>query len=436
VILLGDVSATPASVPAAASSRRAWGNAWTILRRHVRENQLALRASSLTYATLLSVVPFLAVIVSVLHAFDLEELVLPWLVDRLRLGGDEAAQVILDAVRRLDATALGVFGGVLLLVSALVLIAQVDAAFNVVWGVRENRPLTTRLLGYGGLLVIAPLWIAVWTTMVGSARLALATLPGGQTLAPTLVRVASLLLGFLVLAALYFVTPNTRVRVASAAAGAFVALVLLEAAQWVFVFWVKTSAGYDALYGALAALPIFLGWVYANWMCILLGAEAGYLVQNVPAWLREAGEPGHLAWDERERLVLASAALIAAGHGRETEEIAELLGVSPRLLQRPLDDLMDGGWIEAKVDAHGQITAFRPGPHLGRAPIAEIRRSLRVLGEESGSGPRRRALRTEPQWMRVFAPLEQEGDRPYEAWTSMELAERLRPLLPAKPPDA
>lgn len=403
-----------------------WGNAWTILRRHFSENHLLLRASALTYATLLSAVPFLAVLLSVLRALGIEDQVLPWLGARLRVGGQQTADALLAIAQRLDPAALGALGGVGLLLSALLLLAQVDSAFNAIWGVRERRPIATRLLGYGGILVLGPLWIALWTTAMSSVRLVVTAWPGAWSVfGLTLVRIAGPLLALVVLTALYLVAPNTRVRLRAALVGAIVATFLLELAQVVFVGWIKTSAGYRLLFAQFAALPIFLAWVYFNWLAILLGAEAGYLAQSVPAWLREAEEPVSLAWEERERLALASAALLATGGDWEAEGLAEELEVSPRLVHRPLDDLADAGWIDELTDPHGQPIGYRARPELPGTTLAELRRSLRALGEECISGVRRRALFTTPAWMSVLEPLEREGDRPFESWSTAELAEQL-----------
>jgi membrane protein len=420
----------PAPAKATPLSERPWGRwryAWAILQRHFNEHQLLLRVAALTYATLLSSVPFLAVVVSLLRAFGVEDRVLPVLVERLRIGGDMPTEVILESVSRLSAGALGAAGAVGLLFAALLLLAQVDGAFNAIWGVRENRPLTARLVGYGGLLIIGPMWIALWTSAVSSFKLAVSAWPEGlSTVGLTLARTGGPLLVLLVLTALYIITPNTRVRFLPAFAGALIATLLLELSQLLFVTSIKTSAAYEIVYGALAALPIFLAWIYLNWLMVLLGAEAAYLVQNVPTWLQESEEPGTLAWDERERLALASAAMLAAEEKpMPVEQLAGLLMVSPRLVHRPLDDLEDSGWIVPVRDDRGQATAYIARPELRRATLGEVRRTLRQLGVKSMIGDRQRAFRVEPSWMAVLEPLESEGDRPFDTVSTLELAEML-----------
>lgn len=404
-----------------------WRNAWTLLRRHFREDQLLLRAAALTYATLLSAVPFLAVVLSVIRAFGIEDRVLPWVVERLRIGGEGPTAVLLGLVQHLNPAALGAAGALGLLVSAILLLAQVDSTFNAVWGVRENRKLTARLVGYGGVLVLGPLWIAVWTTVLSWARIAVSSwAPEWSTLGYLLLRIASPLLGLIVLLLLYLIAPNTRVRFRAALAGALVAATFLEVNQFVFVGWVKTSVAYNAVYGAFAAFPIFLGWMYSNWVAVLVGAEAGYLVQNVPTWLREVGEEsGLLAWVDRERLALAAGALIAARGPLDADRLAEALEVSPRLIHRPLDDLQDAGWLDPVMDANGQVSGYRARPELSLATLAQVRRSLRALGEESSTGIRQRALVGAPPWVAILEPLERAAERPFESWSALQLAERL-----------
>lgn len=410
-----------------------WRYAWTILLRHFGQNQLLLRTAALTYATLLSSVPFLAILLSLLRAFGVEGRVLPYLIQRLRIGGDQPVEVILGTVERLDPAALGAFGVIGLLGAALLLLAQVDGAFNAIWGVRENRPLTARLMGYGGLLVLGPLWIALWTSAVSSLKLAISAWPAEfSTLAPTLTRVAASLLVFLVLAALIRVTPNTRVRLLPAAAGAALATGLLEVSQALFVTWVKTSVAYDIVYGAFAALPVFLAWIYLNWLVVLLGVEASYLVQHLPTWLREAGEPDTLTWEEREQLALASAALLAgAGRAMEVEELGNALEVSGRLVQHAIDDLVDLNFAASVSDEDGQTSAYEARPGLGELPLSRLRRDLRRLRPPGAAPPLavpRYSLppRPTPPWATILEPLQAGSDAAYGDWTTARLGKALR----------
>jgi membrane protein len=411
-----------------------WGTAWTIFQRHIRENGIFLRTAALTYATLLSAVPCLAVLLSIVRALGIEDRVFPWLIQHLRIGGESPAKLVVDIVQNMNPAALGLAGGLGLVLTSMLLLAQVDSSFNVIWGVRENRSLPTRILSYGGLLVLGPLWIAIWTTLVSTARLAVNTWPGDWSLVGfTLVRIAGPLVGLLVLWALYLVVPNTRVRAPAALAGAALAVALLELSQIVFPIWVKWSVGYSVVYGrGFAAFPIFLTWIYFNWLAVLIGAETSYLVQNVPAWLRESEEPGNLAWDERERLALAAAALLAVCGEMEPEQLAEALEVSPRLVHPPLDDLLDAGWLEPVTDPQGAgQTGYRAKPGLAAATLGEVRRSVRALGAESAYGSRERALPAPPAWTSHLEPLERESDRAFDSLTLVELAKRLAQSSPA-----
>lgn len=428
------------SPPAPAASRRApspltlpagarWRYAWTILRRDFRQNQLLLRTAALTYATLLSSVPSLAIVLSLLRAIGVEGRVLPFVIQRLRIGGDQPVEVIVATVERLDPAALGAFGVIGLLGASLLLLAQVDGAFNAIWGVRENRPLMARLLGYGGLLILGPLWIALWTSAVSSLKLALAAWPGDLSfVTATLPRLAGTLLVFVVLTALIRVTPNTRVRFLPAAGGAALATGLLELSQLLFVTWVRTSVTYDIVYGAFAALPVFLAWIYLNWLVVLLGVEASYLLQHLPTWLREAGEPHALSWEEREQLALAGGALLAdSAVPLDAEKLGDALEVSGRLVQRALDDLTDLGLARAmSSDREGQVAAYEAAPALRDLPLSELRRELRRLREPATPADLPAHQPPAPAWVRLLEPLEAVSDAAYGNWTTRDLARAIR----------
>lgn len=402
--------------------------AWTILRRHFGENMLLLRTAALTYATLLSSVPFLAILLSLLRAFGVEDRVLPFVVERLRIGGDRPAEVILNTVDRLNPAALGGFGVIGLLFAAILLLAQVDGAFNAIWGVRENRSFTRRLAGYGGLLVLGPLWIALWTSGVSSLKLALSAWPAEfSLLAHWLTRLAGSALVFLVLTALIRFTPNTRVRLLPAAAGAAIATGLLEISQALFVTSIKTSVAYDIVYGAFAALPIFLAWIYLNWLVVLLGVEASYLVQHVPTWLREAEEPHAPTWEEREQLALASAALLAVAESpMAVEVLAEKLEVSGRFVQHPLDDLVDLGYVSSISDPQlGPVAAYQAMPSLKHLSLAALRRELRQLRPPMVFIDYSVPVGPMPDWVNVLKPLLAKSDDAFGEWTTEQLAEAL-----------
>lgn len=274
-----------------------------VLRRFIGDSG-PQAASGLSYASLLALVPLLAIALAIVSAFPtfrgVEERLLELLFrDALPPMEAEAGERIRDFIRNAkQLTGPGIAG---LSVTAILLLSNINGAFNTIWRVNEPRPLALRVLVYWALMTLGPLLLAVSVSASGLVF----GVSGVETVAgwarwlvpPWLV---SIIVGSLGFGALYFVVPNRGVEIRHALAGGFVTAILFEGLKTGFAVYLAAVPGYQAVYGALAALPIFLIWLYLSWATVLIGAE---VVAALPEWRAYrvragAGWPG-------ERLVLA-----------------------------------------------------------------------------------------------------------------------------------
>jgi membrane protein len=237
------------------------------------EVRLAQVAGSLTFTTVLSIVPLLAVALSLFSAFPLfndyrsalEQLLLRELLP------DAISSVILRYLNDFTAKAasLTTYGLIFLLVTALLMIFTVDRALNDIWNVRARRALVPRILTYWALLTLGPLVLGASlnaTSMLLSSRGRAAT-----GLAELAIEWGPFVLGGMALAALYVVVPNRKVAWRDALIGGFVASAAGELMTAGFAAYIRTGT-ISGIYGAFSAVPLFLLWVYLSWFALLFGA--------------------------------------------------------------------------------------------------------------------------------------------------------------------
>lgn len=251
--------------------------AWPFLRycaARFRQDRGFNAAGVLAYATLLSIVPLMAVGLSIFSAFPvfkglqtaLENFVFQNFVPA-------AGQVVQQYLQQFaaKATRLTAAGLLVLILSALMVMASVDSALNRIWRVQRSRSLLNAFLVYGAVLTWGPVLLGV-ALGVSSYVLALPLVKGAGH-AGWLLRGLPLLLTAVAFTLLYLVVPQRNVRWRHALAGGLLAALLFELAKRAFAAYVAAVPSYEAVYGAFAAVPVFLVWLYVSWLIILFGAE-------------------------------------------------------------------------------------------------------------------------------------------------------------------
>lgn len=271
-----------------------------IVRRFNEENFDQISAS-LAFTTLLSVVPLVALIVSLVAMLP----VFPSLVEQLdqslvrNLLPERSAGMIVNYVLRFShkAANVTVLGLLFLVGTAFLLLLTIERAFNHVWKVSEPRPLWRRLRLYAVAVAVWPLILGV---VVAAISYAVTTSLGFLDEAPwfrrLLLKVSGLAILALFLGGLYYAVPYTRVRLRDAAWAGFLAALGFSLMQKAFELYLSHFPSYRAVYGAFATLPIFLIWLYLSWAMVLLGAL-------VAATLPEFGRPPDPPDDASESVV-------------------------------------------------------------------------------------------------------------------------------------
>ncbi len=374
-----------------------------VLGRDLMQGQLSLRAASLSYTTLLSLVPLLAVSFSVLQAFGVYNQLEPLLLQFLEPLGPKGAEIgerIVTFVSNMRVGVLGSIGLAMLFYTVISLVNKIERSFNHTWRVEESRSFARRFSDYLSVILIGP--VLMFSAVGLSASLMSSTLvqqlltiePFGTALY-TAGRIVPKLLFILAFAFIYIFIPNTRVKPAAALGGALFASILWQLAGWGFTSFVASSTKYAAIYSSFAILITFLIWLYLNWLIVLIGAQTAYYLQN-PGSVTEHPYSGRMSCEFRERLAVLIVSLITDRFVRgaspeTTEAIARSLQVSTWWVEELLQILER----ERLITATGQgMQSWLPGRDPESISVQDILCAVRRAGD-SGKAAGKSALAAE-----------------------------------------
>ncbi|MCW8891486.1 MAG: virulence factor BrkB family protein [Sedimenticola sp.] len=235
-------------------------------------------AAALTFTTLLSIVPLMTVVLAIFAAFPVGDRVVIQLQDFIFNNFMPASgRVVQEYLNQFSKKAAGMTGPglIFLIVVALLMMANIERAFNTIWRVEKKRRPLNRFMVYWAILTLGPLLIGLSVAVTSY----LVTIPLFSDAASQL-EVGSRLFQFMPLIAsavafslLYLVVPNQRVPVWHAVVGGVLASLLFELAKRGFAYYITNFPTYETIYGALAVIPLFLVWVYLSWVITLMGAE-------------------------------------------------------------------------------------------------------------------------------------------------------------------
>lgn len=296
------------------------------------KDSCARSAASLSYSSLLALVPLMTIALTILSAFpafsEVRFQLQNWVFRNfLPAAGIEISDQLTSFVD--NATKTTGIGVLALAVTALLLLSTINSAFNAIWRVADQRALFLKLLVYWALLTLGPLLIGA-SLSLSSYGFAMVEWSGIEGYTRSFFDVTQFLpavLSTIAFTLLYLVVPNRPVRFRHALSGAVIAALLFEFLKKGFALYLAHFPSYQALYGALAAVPIFLVWMYLSWAVILFGAE---IAASLPEWranLRRGANCGAPGTRLALGLAILSRLQKAAQDGRKVRELSLVAGM-------------------------------------------------------------------------------------------------------------
>ncbi len=384
-----------------------------------------LRASALTYASLLSVVPLLAFAFALARAFGLDISPLKkFLVENVTLGNEEIAGRLFTFVDNIRAGTLGPPALALLIVTIISVMGNIEFSFNHIWGVRRSRTIWRKFTDYLSVLLVVPILVAAGVAIGGVLRSneMVQSVLHFHVLQAVFWEMMNRLLICLGFSFLYIFMPNTRVKIVPALVGGLLAGLTWQAALWGYITFQLGFVKYASIYGALASIPINLVWVYISWNIVLLGAEISFAVQNVQTFYGEEAALSR-SWNYQELVALNLLVRIGTRFlkGEPPVAAASLAGdfdVPVRLVNQSLQQMADGGLLS---EIAGEERHYQPARDLSTMTLKSVVHALRSSGGPAVIPP---PLKTSPAVLRIEDILKHSLEEPGGTLTMADLLSR------------
>lgn len=377
--------------------RRAWVR-WLVRQyklffytaRGLRSHGTLLRSTALTYYTLMSIVPILALIFAIVKGFGL--------IDRL-VGNlyalfpqtPEIVDYVVDfaekALARTQGSVVAIVGIVTLFWSVVKVFSSIERAFNNIWEVKISRSVTRQYTDYVAVVVVVPLLWVMGSSIGGYAEelLGMEESPAMEWLS----RGCTLLVTWAMFTLLYIVVPNTKVRFVSALMAGAVAGVTFVLFQWGYVYLQRWMSSYNAIYGSFAALPLFLVWLQTSWQILLFGGELSFAYQNIDKFDEER-ESLLVSYDNRRKVMLAVMLVVverfcsADGGAVTASEVRRTLNLPTRIVNNTLYALARAGLlIVVRGDDSETEDRFTPARDVAALTVYDV---LEAVEQRSRSG--------------------------------------------------
>jgi membrane protein len=332
------------------------------------EDKCLTKATALTFYTLFSIVPIMALAFALAKGFGFEKSLQKQLMDNYGEYSEVLSKAFIYADSLLATAKGGIiagFGVVLLLWSVMKLLVNIENSFNEIWEIKRGRTWLRKITDYLTIMIISPILLVI----SGSLTVAIQAKLGGVVyfgfLATFLLKILAWVLIAGIFTFLYMVLPNTQVKFKSAFAASVIATFLFELLQWAYIRFQIGANSLNAIYGGFAALPLFLIWVQYSWYVVLFGAEIAFANQNVDHYELE-NDIKNLSMRYKQVIALMIANCVAKRfyNGEKAltaQQIALQLDLPTRLARNVINDFIETSiFIEAKNENDKEVV-YQPG---------------------------------------------------------------------------
>ena len=362
--------------------------------RGFREDFCALRATSLTFYTLLSIVPVAAMAFGIAKGFGFQQILEQQLFENFPGQHEIVSKIVVFAQTLLKTTQGGViagFGLVLLFWTVKKVLSNIEASFNSIWGVRQPRSIVRKFSDYLSIILISPLLVILQssatvfiTTQISEIADRIALIGFFSPLITLSFKLIPYVLVWVLFTMLYLVMPNTRVKFSSGLIAGVIAGTVYQLFQWLYISLQVGAARYNAIYGSFAALPLFLVWLQVSWTIVLFGAEISFAKQHARDHEFESdteqASPGLRKMVALQITRLIVQKFVDGAPPLTAEAIAAGVERPPRLTQRVLGELVEGGVLNEVQMEGEEIPTYVPARDVDQFTLSYILEALETRG--------------------------------------------------------
>lgn len=350
------------------------------------EDKCQLRASALTFYSLLSIVPVLAMAFGIAKGFGLDKMLETQILAKMPGQEQVVGQMIGYANVFLENAKGGIIAGVgvaLLFWTVIKVLGNIENCFNEIWGVQKERTLSRKFSDYLSIMLICPILIVASSSVTVLVTSQVTFLISKLSFLGPVADIILFIMKFLpfcvmwvLFTFIYIFMPNTRVNFRSGLIGGIIAGTIYQTVQWVYITFQVGVSSYGAIYGSFAALPLFLVWLQISWLIVLFGAEISFAEQNVDTYEYEPDSlRASASFKKMAALSVAHLCIKRFDRGQApltASAISHELEMPMRLLQLVLFELTESGVLcEVKAD-DGKSVSYQPARDIEDLTIQAV----------------------------------------------------------------
>jgi len=354
--------------------------------RGFSNDKVQLRATALTFYSILAVIPVAAIAFAIAKGFGLDQNLEQIITEKFSTYKEILDPVLQKARNAIDETRGGYIAGVgmvILFWSVMSLLHHIENSFNHIWQIKSSRPWHRKVTDYLTIMLIAPIFIILSSSITIFINTELADfmsrapiLEFFKPIIGFLFRFAPFFITWLTLTILFMVMPNAKVKFVPAMISAIVAGTILQVLQWVYIDLQYGITKLSAIYGSFAAIPLFIIWIQSSWIIVLLGAELSFANQNVSRYEFES-EALNISHYQKRALVLMIMQIIIRNFSVgekpiSSEQIGTALKIPVRLARDILQDLSNVNLVSIIHENEHKERLYQPAMDINKLTISYV----------------------------------------------------------------
>ena len=354
--------------------------------RGFSNDRVQLRASALTFYSLLSVIPVAAIAFALAKGFGLDQNLKELITAKFQAHQEVLNWLLQNATNAIEETKGGYIAGVGMIIlfwSVMSLLEHIESSFNHIWQIRTSRPWNRKFTDYLTIMLIAPVFIILSSsitvfisTELNEFMSSAPILGFFKPIVTFLIRLAPYFLSWLSMTILFIVMPNAKVKLVPALISGIIAGTILQVLQWVYIDLQFGISKLSAIYGSFAAVPLFIVWMQSSWIVVLLGAELTFANQNISRYELES-EALNISNYQKRALVLMIMQMIIRNFlmGEKpvsAENIAVTLKIPVRLARDILQDLSNVNLVSIIHENEQKERLYQPALDINKLTVSYV----------------------------------------------------------------